>query len=76
MSGLIGDFFPIALQELYQFIRTLITSPLLFLSWFVFPSKAVRAINKGRIIYADGKEYGRLKEFIRGGRIAGKLKSA
>ncbi len=76
MSGLIRDFFPIALQELYQFIRTFLTSPLLFLSWFVFPSKAVRAIKKGRIIYADGKEYRRLKEFIRGGRIARKLKSA
>ena len=76
MSGLMRNFFPIMLQELYQFFRTLLTSPLLFFSWFVFPSKAIRVISKGRIIYADGKEYGRLNTFIRSGRIAGKLKSA
>jgi len=76
MSELINDFFPIFLQEVFQLIRTLLTSPFLLFSWFVFPSKAVRVYNKGKIIYANDKEYSRLKEFIHPGRIAGKLKSA
>lgn len=76
MSELMKNVQPIILQEIFQFIRTLLTSPFLLFSWFVFPSKAVRVYKKGKILYADGKEYDRLRKFIRPGRIAGKLKSA
>ena len=74
-SELLRDFFPILLQEVIQFLRTLFTNPLLLMSWFVFPSKAKRAYRKGRRLYSDGiKDYSRLRGFIKSGRIAGKLK--
>ncbi|MBU1023017.1 glycosyltransferase family 2 protein [bacterium] len=72
-SGLMKDFFPIALQECLQLVRTLFTSPLLLLSWFYFPTKAIRVAKKGRSVYADGKEYGRLDDFKLKGRLFRKI---
>jgi GT2 family glycosyltransferase len=69
-SEMLKDLPAILVQELFQFVRTLFTSPLLLFSWFVFPSKAIRAARKGREIYSRGKDYGRMKPFIQSGRLS------
>lgn len=68
-SEMLKDLPAILVQELFQFARTLFTSPLLLFSWFVYPSKAIRTSRKGWKIYANGKNYARIRPFIRCGRL-------
>ena len=73
-SEFLKDLAPILVQEIFQLFRTLVTSPLLLLSWFVFPSKAMRVAKKGREIYREEeKEYRRLRSFIKRGRLMSKF---
>jgi GT2 family glycosyltransferase len=74
-GDLIHDFFPILLQEVFQFVRTLFTSPLLLLSWFTLPVKASRIIRSGkRINRTSQPDYFALRNFMQKNRLGAKFR--